>query len=217
MIQSITEICASHLLFQYRRSSTKKAACLCVGSNPDPWVNMSHSDRSWIWKQIHGRNILEYWQNWTDYGCLSLCVIFQPTLNSSCGSKNSIYNHACVHSACVDEYFVGDLCSRVKPLSSLHCSYSLSFCFSHSFSWVELEKHPEQKRKRHSWYKLYIFCCSWNCDYLFRYFNTLTTSFSAFFNLWKTLQTPLEAKRFLVPEQSRISEGLQSESFFVNQ
>ena len=55
-----------------------------------------------------------------------------------CGSKKSIYIHVCVHSACVVEHFVGDLCSRFKPLSSPSLFFSLCVLLSHSlflFEW----------------------------------------------------------------------------------
>lgn len=38
--------------------------------------------------------------------------------------------HVCVLSACVVEHFVGDLCSRFKPLSTLHLCSSLSLPLS---------------------------------------------------------------------------------------
>lgn len=58
-----------------------------------------------------------------------LCLIFQLSI-AYCGSKKSIYIHVCVLSACVVEHFVGDLCSRFKPLSTLHLCSSLSLSLS---------------------------------------------------------------------------------------
>lgn len=55
--------------------------------------------------------------------------IFQLSI-AYCGSKKSTYIHVCVHSTCVVEHFVGDLCSRFKPLSTLHLSVLLSLSLS---------------------------------------------------------------------------------------
>ncbi len=60
-------------------------------------------------------------------------AVFQLSI-AYCGSKKSIYIHVCVHGTCVVEHFVGDLCSRFKPLSTLHLSVLLSLTLTPSFS-----------------------------------------------------------------------------------
>ena len=80
----------------------------------------------------NGRNNLWCQQRWTDCGCVSvnLCEPFAQLSIAYCGSKKSIYIHVCVRGTCVVEHFVGDLCSRFKPLSTLHLSVLLSLSLS---------------------------------------------------------------------------------------
>lgn len=74
---------------------------------------------------------------------VQILVVYQylcePFFNSSiayCGSgkKKYLYACVCVHGTCVVEHFVGDLCSRFKPLSTLHPSVLLSLSVSLSIS-----------------------------------------------------------------------------------